>query len=353
MSDKIHSYKEEIEKIHVPIEKLDAIIAKTVQEASPKRKRVNRKFWYSTGAAVVALGVLVSSTAVSPAMASLVSKIPVIGSILGTYGDSGLKQVSEQGLTTKIGESQVVEGNALTVNEVYYDGTRFTIGYTLETKEPMGEHYLSPATDITVNGETVNIAGSTKHTQITPTLLTGIENIDWVAGMPNEFQLGLTFHAEDDKKWSFSFPVQVSTDTKRVAIDHQQQAGGISLSVSDVKIGPAGLLFSFQAVSNEMDYLSSYLDFKVVDAKGNELASHSGGSQGKLKDGKEYMTGVRRFDPIQADVKELTITPYLRLPSQSGGVAIDENGNETEIQMEPLQGKEIEFKTFTIKLPEE
>ncbi|WP_188069449.1 DUF4179 domain-containing protein [Brevibacillus brevis] len=355
MREKIHAYKEQVDGIPVPTEKLDDIITKTVREASPQRKRLNkRKLVYSTGAAVVAVGILFSSATVSPAMANLVSKVPLIGSIFATYGDSGLKQASEKGLTTVIGESQDVGGNAITINEVYYDGTRFTIGYTLETKEAVGEHYLGSSPDLTVNGEAFGYAGSSKQTQITPTLATGIVNIDAINGLPQEFKLGLSFQGEDGKKWSFSLPISERTDTKRIPVNHKQQAGGIDLTVSDVTMGPAGLVVSFQAVTEEIGYLSSYLEFKVVDEKGNELGAYSGGSQGKKSDGKEYLTGTRRFDPVTADVKELTITPYMSLPTNGGGVEMDGKGKEILIQsaIETIQkhGKNIKFNAFTISL---
>ncbi|MFS0554853.1 DUF4179 domain-containing protein [Brevibacillus sp. 179-C9.3 HS] len=359
MREKIHAYKEQVDRIPVPTEKLDAIIDNTVlKHASSKRNRVNkRKLVYSTGAAVVALGILFSSATVSEAMANLVSKVPFIGSIFAAYGDSGLKQVSEKGLTTVIGESQEVGGSAITVNEVYYDGTRFTIGYTLETKKEVGEHYLGSSPDMTVNGEVFGYAGSSKLTQITPTLATGIVDIDAINGLPQQFKLGLSFHGEDGKKWDFSLPISARTDTKRIPINHKQQAGGIDLTVSDITMGPAGLVVSFQAVTEEIGYLSSYLEFKVVDEKGNELGAYSGGSQGKRSDGKEFLTGTRRFDPITADVKELRITPFMKLPTGGSGVEIDEKGNETvlktAIDTMKHHEKDIQFQTFVVTLPKE
>ena len=62
MIDKIPSFKEEINAIHVPVDKLDAIILKTVQEIIPKRKKpLRRKIVYSMAAAVVAFGLLIGS----------------------------------------------------------------------------------------------------------------------------------------------------------------------------------------------------------------------------------------------------------------------------------------------------
>jgi len=47
---------------------------------------------------------------------------------------------------------------------------------------------------------------------------------------------------------------------------------------------------------------------------------------------KMVYTSNKQFDPIDSDVTEVTITPYLDLPTSGGGVEIDENGEETELE---------------------
>ncbi|GEC91484.1 DUF4179 domain-containing protein [Brevibacillus brevis] len=159
-------------------------------------------------------------------------------------------------------------GHAITVNEVYYDGTRFTIGYTLETKQAVGEHYLGSSPDLTANGKAFGYTGSSKHTQITPTLATGIVEIDAINGLPKEFKLGLSFHGEDGKEWSFSLPISSRTDTKRIPIHHQQQAGSIDLTVSDitmgrVEIGDQGEESVIKPAMETMKKLGKDIEFKT------------------------------------------------------------------------------------------
>ncbi|NEU32341.1 DUF4179 domain-containing protein [bacterium LRH843] len=352
MTEKIPSFKKEIDDIHVPTEKLDEIIINTVKEASEKRKRpIRKKALYSTGAAIIAFGLLLGSAAISPAMANVVAQIPIIGSIFSGSGDRGLVQVSEQGLTNVIGESQVVGGTAITIDEVFYDETRFSIGFSIESEESLEEYYLSSGPDFTINGETVSWGGSYKETEVTPTYRTGLVHVDPLKKLPENFLLDLTFHGKDGKQWDFSLPIQTQTDVKFVAIDHEQKAGGIDLHVTDVKISPAGLLFTFQAESEKMDYLASYLEFKAVDEEGNEIVSHSGGSEGHINKGKEHVTGNRLFDPVDAHVKQLTITPYLMLPTDGGGIEFDQDGNEKEIEFKSRKGEEIEFESFIVQLP--
>lgn len=350
MTEKIHSFKKEIDKINVPTEKLDEIILNTVQETSVKRPK-KRKLLYSTSAAVLAFGLLLGSATVSPAMANVVSHIPLIGTVFTESGDRGLAQVSELGLTNVIGESQTVGDTTITIDEIFYGDTRFTIGFSLESKEPLGEFYLSAGPDFTVNGKGLSYAGSYGETEMSPTYRTGIVEIDAVDELPESFELGLSFYGEDGKEWAFDIPVELQTDAQFVEVNHQDKVEDMELMVTDVKLSPAGVVVSFRTVAEEHDLVDSYIDFKVIDENGNELGAHSGGSHGEIIDGKEYVSGNRLFDPIDSDVEKLTITPYVSYPTDGGGVSIDENGKETPIEFTPREGGDIEFNSFTVTLP--
>ncbi|WP_442600609.1 DUF4179 domain-containing protein [Paenibacillus sp. KN14-4R] len=350
MREKVHLFKQEIDEIPVPHAKLDAIIANTVQGANanqriPKR----RKVFYGASAAVMASVLLISSAAVSPVMASIVSKIPIVGSIFSEFGDTGLKKASEQGLTDVIGKPQVVGDTSLTIDEVFYDGTRFSIGYSLNSEKPLGESPLRMG--LSINGQSIGFSGGSKENEVSSTYRKGILEIDPTAAMPEAFNLGLSLEAEKGQKWSFTIPVKVRNDVKLVPIDHKQQVKGIDFNVTDLKVGPAGILVSFHALSKDTDHLSSYIEFKMVDETGKEIVFHSGGSEGKIIDGKEYISGSRRFDPIDPNVKQLKITPYLSLPTNGGGVEMDANGNEKSIEFKPLDGKGYTFDSFTVTLP--
>ncbi|MDT3428723.1 hypothetical protein J2Z22_004316 [Paenibacillus forsythiae] len=320
MIQEIHSFKKEIDHIPVPHDKLDAIITKTVQEAGAgQRTGIRKKMGYVAGAAAVACGLLLGSAALSPAMASLVSKIPVIGSVFSQIGDSGLKSVSEQGLTAAVGATKVSGGDSLTINEVFYDGTRLSIGYSLETEKPLGEEYIIMRTDFTVNGTEAKFSARDKLTEVTPTYHTGILELDSPAKLPDQFELGLNLSTEDRvKKWDFAIPVSKQADNKLIPIGHKQQSGGVELTVSDLVVGPAGMRLAFSAVSEDQDSVD-YLSVTAVDESGHELGSLSGGTGSKFRDGKYYSTGTQLFDRPPAGTKTLTFTPH----EASGRVKFD------------------------------
>ena len=201
MTDKIPSFKEEIDNIHVPTEKLDAIITNTVQsKVVTKKKSFRNQLLYSVGAAVAAIGLLIGSASVSPAMASFVSHIPFIGSIFSESGDKGLERVSNMGLTHVVKQSKTIDGKTVTIDEVFFDGTRFTVSYSFESEEPLGENYLSGPL-LTIDGE--EFAGgltTSGPTNITPTYYTWVGSVFvYTPEAPDKFDLGFSFEGKKEE----------------------------------------------------------------------------------------------------------------------------------------------------------
>lgn len=353
MTDKIQLFKEEINNISVPTEKLDAIISNTFQENRKKRKKsIRNKILYSVGTAAVTFILLAGSATVSPVMANIASKIPIIGSVFSESGDRGLEQVNQQGLTNVLGTTKSVGQTSITLDEVFYDETRLSIGFSMTSDEPIGDFYLAAGPDITIDGKVFSNASSYQETEISPTQRTGIINIDSYDDLPETFSLGVNFIGEDGKQWDFSTPVSKKSIVESISINHTQDVKGIELTVSDLKVSPAGLQFNFSANSGIMNIIpNAYLDFKVIDGKGNELVSHSGTSKMQKIDGKEYYFGERLIEPTESNVKKLTVTPYITFSQVVTSVEVDTDGKETKPKTKTFDRPDIEFESFTVTLP--
>jgi len=353
MTDKIPSFKEEIDTIHVPLDKLDTIISKTIHENVQRGKTSFRmKIVYSLSSVAVASILFVSSATVSPAMANIVSKIPIIGAVFSASGDPGLEKVHEQGLTNLIADTKNTGGTSITLDEVFYDGTRFTIGFSITSEKVIEESYLSSGPEIKINGQAFSNASTYSETKISPTHRTGIINIGSLDDLPEAFTLGVNFTGVDGKQWDFSTPVSMKTEVEYVTINHSQTVKDINLTVSNLEISAAGLRFNFNADTEKINYLTNgYLDFKVIDDKGNELISHSGGSQIQNVDAKEELTGSLLIDPITDNAKTLTVIPYINFHQGGTSVEVDLKGNETKTNIQPFNETDIEFKSFTVTLP--
>ena len=94
------------------------------------------------------------------------------------------------------------------------------------------------------------------------------------------------------------------------------------------------------------------IEFLLVDQNGNEIMSHSGGVTGEKLKNRLVFKSNKQFDPIDSNVTELTITPYLALPTDGGGVEFDENGESRELEFKGNSLQPVEFESFKVKIPQ-
>lgn len=348
MNDKITSLKREIDDIQVPVEKLDAIIENILDGEMPKRKgMVWRRMAIGTSAAVLSLGILVGSAAVSPVMANFVSQIPLIGSIFSQSKDIGLVQVSETGLAQIIGETKTVNGKSLTINELFYDGTRFTFGYSLASDVPITDNYLKPYFWTIDGQQTASGMGRDDEIVISPTERTGIYEFTFYEEMVQQkesFELELRFEGESGEKWDFQIPVVKQADQRRIAIEEVQQLGDLKLVVNSIENGPGGILLNYK-IESPYDYrIASLIRFEVFDENRNEYKMNSGSAIGN-----RYLTGNFLFDPIKDDATQLTINPVVYIPEEGTAVEVI-GGEEVPVDYSAYREKTYPFKSFRVKL---
>lgn len=210
--------------------------------------------------------------------------------------------------------------------------------------------------DFTIDGNFPSgSTGSYGENILSPTTRTAIQEINVTEEMPENFELGLILHGENGEKWYFSTPVQKITDINKIAVNHSQSVDGVDLKVSELSISPTGLSLSYESSEDETDFELSRggnIEFKVVDQDGNEITGHSGGASGELVKNKIVFKSNKHFDPIDSNVSELTITPYVVIPSGGGGVEVDENGNEKELEYKGDMIQPVEFESFKVRIPQ-
>jgi len=319
-------------------------------------RKMKRKILFAAGSVAVLFGILIGSSNYSPALASSLSQIPIIGSVFGDSNLIGLKQAQKKGLASNIRQTQTVNGISVTIDQILYDQNGITIGFGIESEKPLSEDYFGAGMDFMVNGKLPNGAGwGYEETVKSPTVRTAIQDIDVDEEIPDAFELGLVLNGEHDEKWYFSVPVKKITDIKQIPVQHTQQIDGIKLKVTDLKISETGIGISYESTEKETDFELSrgnYIEFLVVDQDGREITNHYGGIRGeKVKNSLVYKS-TKKLDPIDASVKELTITPYLDLPKDGGGVEMDENGEERELEFKGNTLQPVEFESFKVKIPE-
>ena len=318
----------------------------------------NRKVLYSVCSVAAAFIILVWTSHYSPALASSLSKIPIIGSVFGDSDLIGLKQAQEKGLTSQIGETKTINGISVTLDEVLYDQNNITIGLKMESERELDDEYFGAGMDFTIDGKRpYGSSGSYGEEVLSSNSRTAIETITVTDEMPNEFDLGLLLKGSNGETWNFFTPVNQVKDIKKVPVQHTETVDGIKLDVTEFSYGASGASVSFKSSEDATladDGLgrAGKIEFKMVDQNGNEINSHSGGVEGKRVKDKMIYTSNKQFDPIDSDVSELTITPYLSLPTGGGGVGIDKNGEETELEFKGDSLQPVEFESFTVIIPQ-
>src|SRR5690625_4476814 len=103
--------------------------------AKQKGHSKSRKTIYVIGSIAAAFILLVASSQYSPALASSLAKIPIIGSVFGDSDLIGLQQAQEKGLTSQIGETQTINGISVTLDEILYDQNNITVGFQIESEK--------------------------------------------------------------------------------------------------------------------------------------------------------------------------------------------------------------------------
>lgn len=317
-----------------------------------KKSSIKRKLVYTLVSVAAIFLLLVGSSHYSPTLASSLSQIPIIGSVFGNSEFISLQQAQKEGLTKEVGETQTVDGISVTLDEILYDQNNISIGLVIESDKDLGEYYFGAGMDFTMDGNRP-LAGSGTFGEdvLSDTTRTAIQEINVTDEMPDEFDLGLVLQGENGEAFHFSIPLEKITELTTIDINHEQSVDGVNLQVKDMSISQTGLSLSYESSEAETDFDLSRggnIEFKMEDQDGKEITGHSGGVTGELIKDKIIFKSNKQFDPINTDVKELTITPYVVIPSDGGGVELDEDGQEKELEYKGHLIKPVEFDSFTV-----
>lgn len=310
MSSKWPDLKKEMDKIPVPTRQLDSIITKTINENRVKQSKKKIAF-YSLSAAVLVFGLFLGSAIKFPAMAKVASQIPIIGSFFNDVNDEGLKIAGKEGLTQVIEQTSRDNGITLTMNEIFYDGTRLTLGYTQESLFAFG-HLERP--NIEVNGKNINFSASYSGDFVTPQKYKGIIDINPTEELPEEFEMKITIDAVGfiPGKWQFEFPVKQSNEVTVIRPEEVKVIEQAKVQITSLKIGPAGTNLAVKVTMNEENnqFDPHMLNFYVIDENGNILDDISQNGSGETKNGRVEVDLEALYIPLKEGIKRVKIVPY-------------------------------------------
>ena len=315
MNNQIPEIKEAIEKIEVPIDKLDKTIDVAIKRAKTKHKNPKSKLYPLIGAASLAICALIGSAFVSPAMAKVLSSIPVMNSVFEFVGDRGLEIASQKGLSEKIEKTVIDKNISLTMKDIFFDGTRLSISYIQKSPnewDDLGELKLK------VNGKEINFGDSRTGEFLSDNQYAGVINIRPTEELPDSFNLSISLEniGKVTGDWNFEIPVTKSKEAvKTIQTNQTMDYKDTKVTVKTVKIGPAGIKLSVDLTSsageNPQMVDDSLLLFNLLNDKGESLTSSGGSGSGNDEGGKHVMNMEYSFSPLEESSEFITISPFL------------------------------------------
>ena len=165
------------------------------------RFAVPKKLKQAGIAAAIALIGLTVSAVVSPSVANAVTDMPVIGSVFKLFGDMGLKLASDRGVSSFVAQTKRDKNIRFTIKDILYDGSRLSIGYTMEG-DSIGE---LGRPDLLIDGKEFNCSTSGQGSLVAKNCYAGILNINPTSELPKSFKLSVYVNkiGTVEGKWEF------------------------------------------------------------------------------------------------------------------------------------------------------
>lgn len=295
--------KKSIDSIQVPFHKLDKAIEDGLRagQKQPKRKKVITLLLSSAAS----FGLIIGSGFISPTMASVLAKVPILDSIFTSVGDKGLQVAINDENAIQLNKTLTSNGVSLTIQNVLYDGSRLVFSYLQETEEE-----IYPL-NIEINGQVINFSENMTGENLPNGQYSGLIQIKPTTPLPNEFDLSVAIHQIGDTKgdWHFETPV-IKTNNNSIELPTGQTAelDGISYEVKKFEStnSAVNLEILYEGTAEEIFNERQILQLHLLDQDGNLIqmidASGSGDDESILY---EYL-----FAPLSKDATSLTISPF-------------------------------------------
>ena len=339
MNNDFPEVKKTIEKIEVPYDKLDQTIDTAIKKGKDKRVIPKKRFPRVVAVASLAVCVVISSAFVSPAAAKMLSSIPLLNSVFEFAGDRGLQIASQRGLSKKIDQTVVDQNISLTIQDVFYDGTRLSISYVQETVGMLGELTLK------VDGKEINFGDGRTGEKLPNDQYAGVLDIRTTEELPESFKLSIGVKEIGDVKgeWNFDVPVETSVEEiKTISPMKTMVFGDTTITVKSVHIGPAGVKLLVDVTRPREEMLGtegSLFEMNVLTDQGESLTHMSGSGSGDEKDGKSVMHMEYRYAPLEESTEFLTVSPYFIHITSEDRLRIEQPLQRSELPITLDQGE--------------
>lgn len=340
MKDETKVIEETLEAIPVPSEKLDSIIENSFRGDTPSRKRTGKKRAGYVLAATLAISILGGTMMLNPAMANMISQLPVIGNVFDYFGSTSKPAYKEFGqLATDVGRTVEDKGVLLTIDQGVFDGTTITLAVTIQTNKDYGSTLIFdgwpsvdgvPAGNAGASFEKVKGLGYAGIMTITPRFADTPEEVD-VIWEPKRL-LGDKTEVKGDWKLDVSLPrieAEVQTLNKQVEKD------GVAILFKEVRKTPLTFNVYYQQLVDPAlldDWTAVEAELRATDDLGNEYeVPYNGGfTEGgaRTREDLQWSATIHNIDPLAT---KLIFHPFATVSTLEGANVIYFEDIEVEL----------------------
>lgn len=324
------NFKEAVDEIPVPSDKLDAILSSSFKKKKVKRFQFSRILKYSAAGVILSFG-LISSAYVSPALANFITQIPVMGHVFEHFILKESYYAAYEEISTDIGVSSVSNGVQMDIEKAFFDGNTITLGFVVHSDEgiktaPLFEKYPGVINDSISNagydGEYVEGVGFVGMMTISG--LSDTKNTVNVVWKPKSISF-------DDKtidgNWRFAFSLD-KLEGMLIPINEKVEKDGVTVQLIDATQTDVNLSINYLqdvAPSVHDKWMAVEAELRAIDNLGNEYeVPYTSGTGTKGSGSSEDMTWNATVHGLDPKATSITFYPFAHLSnSQSDWERID------------------------------
>ncbi|PZD97088.1 hypothetical protein DNH61_04140 [Paenibacillus sambharensis] len=289
--------------------RIDHTLASLPPLTSKRKQRLTRTIAYVSTAAVIFAFCIIGSGFISPAMANTLKQIPFIESVFKLAGDLGLQTAEDKSLTTPIQQSATIDGVTITITEVFYDGSRLSVGIVQHSPDGIKEILeVEPV----INGKSTHFPGSGSDMAPSNDNITDTTVIQYMPeyALPDSFDLKLLVFLKgmEDKRFEFDFKVNKTESrivTPMVTKTHQD----LTATVQEIQISPVTIGLVMNTKLPEGKTVPQYALF---DERGIRLQTIHEHGYGEKLNNMMNMTSELKFTPLESTPKSVTVKAYYK-----------------------------------------
>ncbi|MCM3710675.1 DUF4179 domain-containing protein [Sporosarcina luteola] len=340
MKDETKIIEDTMEAIPVPSEKLDSIIENSFKSNAQFRKRTVKKRAGYVLAATLAISILGGTVMLNPAMANMISQLPVIGNVFDYFGSTSKPAYKEFGqLATDVGRTAEDNGVLINIDQGVFDGTTITMAVTVQTTKNYGSTLFFDGWP-SVEGESAGNASNsfervkglgyagimtiTPHFEKTPDEV----DINWEP----KVLLGDKKEVKGDWKLNFSLPL---IEPEVLTLNELVEKDGVAIQFKEVRKTPLTFNIYYQQLVDPAlldDLTAVEAELKATDDLGNEYeVPYNGGfTEGgaRTREDLQWSATIHNIDP---QATKLIFHPFATVSTLEGSKKIYFEDIEVEL----------------------